>query len=76
MVNWSSATKSTTLACSRISLRGKAKLKEGTNKIVVKICQNDQKQPWAQNWMFQVRICDATGKAIEPATAENDPAEN
>jgi hypothetical protein len=31
---------------------------------VVKVCQNEQTEPWAQNWAFQLRLCDATGKAI------------
>jgi hypothetical protein len=40
------------------------RLKAGENRILVKICQNEQKEAWAQNYVFQVRICDATGKAI------------
>ena len=40
------------------------KLKKGTNAIFMKICQNEQTQQWAQDWSFQVRICDNTGKAI------------
>ena len=43
------------------------KLKKGDNQIFMKICQNEQTQPWAQDWQFQVRICDASGKAIEAA---------
>lgn len=43
---------------------GKAKLKEGLNQILFKVCQNDQKQAWAQRWQFQMRVCDASGKAI------------
>ena len=44
-----------------------AKLVKGDNQIMIKVCQNEQTQPWAQRWMFQVRICDETGKAIKPA---------
>jgi hypothetical protein len=40
-------------------------LKKGENEIVIKLCQNEQTQPWAQEWSFQVRICDASGKAIK-----------
>ena len=43
------------------------KLKKGENEILVKICQNEQREPWAQRWMFQLRVCDETGKAIKQA---------
>ena len=43
---------------------GKAQLKKGANRIVYKVCQNDDKAAWAQNWRFQLRVCDETGKAI------------
>ena len=43
---------------------GKARLKSGTNRILIKVCQNEQKEAWAQRWQFQFRISDATGKAI------------
>ena len=46
---------------------GKVKLKKGSNQILIKVCQNEQEQSWAQGWQFQLRICDATGKAIPPA---------
>lgn len=39
-------------------------LKAGENQILVKICQNEQKEAWAQNYAFQLRLCDETGKAI------------
>jgi hypothetical protein len=38
-------------------------LKAGKNELLVKNVQNDQKEPWAQVWQFQVRITDATGGA-------------
>jgi hypothetical protein len=28
---------------------------------VLKVCQNNQTQAWAQDWFFQVRVCDDTG---------------
>lgn len=42
----------------------KGKLKKGKNAILLKICQNEQTEPWAQNWMFQLRVCDQIGTAI------------
>lgn len=44
---------------------GKGSLKQGENIILVKICQNDQKEVWAQSWEFALRVCDATGSAIK-----------
>lgn len=43
---------------------GKVKLKKGKNEILMKVCQNEQSESWAQDWEFQFRICDSTGKAI------------
>lgn len=40
------------------------RLKVGKNQILLKICQNEQKEQWAQDYQFQLRICDSTGKAI------------
>jgi hypothetical protein len=42
----------------------KGELKEGKNTILVKVCQNEQKEVWAQDWKFQLRICDKIGTAI------------
>lgn len=36
-------------------------LKKGENVIVLKVCQNNQTDSWAQDWFFQMRICDDTG---------------
>ena len=41
-----------------------AKLKRGTNEILVKVCQNEQMESWTVEWEFQLRVCDATGTAI------------
>jgi hypothetical protein len=38
-------------------------LKAGKNELLVKACQNDQKEPFAQVWNFMARVCDATGGA-------------
>lgn len=42
----------------------KGELKAGKNQILIKICQNEQKEMWAQDWKFQVRVCDKIGTAI------------
>ena len=39
-------------------------LKPGRNVILLKVCQNEQDQSWAQDWKFQLRVCDATGTAV------------
>ena len=48
----------------------KVKLKKGENQILIKVCQNEQTEQWAQDWEFQLRICDETGKAIQPAASQ------
>ncbi len=40
------------------------RLKSGENVLVVKVCQNEQTEAWAQNWSFLLRICDDRGRAI------------
>jgi hypothetical protein len=42
----------------------KGALKKGQNGILVKICQNEQTEDWAQAWQFQLRVCDVIGTAI------------
>ena len=39
-------------------------LRAGRNGILLKICQDEQKVSWAQQWEFQIRACDATGTAV------------
>jgi hypothetical protein len=39
----------------------------GRNTVLVKICQNEQTESWAQDWKFQLRFTDASGEAIQPA---------
>jgi hypothetical protein len=43
------------------------KLRAGNNSVLLKLCQNEQTQPWAQDWSFQLRFCDASGKPVERA---------
>jgi hypothetical protein len=40
---------------------GKGTLKAGKNEILVKVCQNEQTESWAQSWSFQLRVCDRLG---------------
>lgn len=43
---------------------GKGKMKKGRNVILLKIGQNEQTEEWAQDWKFQLRVCDPIGTAI------------
>lgn len=49
--------------------RVKAKLMAGNNLVLLKICQNEQKEEWAQDYKYQIRVCDSTGAAILPIPA-------
>jgi hypothetical protein len=42
----------------------KVTLKPGKNDLLLKVCQNDQKEPYAQVWQFKLRVCDATGGPV------------
>ena len=42
----------------------KCRLKKGANTVLVKACQNEQKEQWTVEWEFQLRVCDSTGTAI------------
>jgi hypothetical protein len=48
-------------------------LKAGKNVILVKVCQNEQTEDWAQRWQLQFRVCDATGTAILSADRTAKP---
>lgn len=43
---------------------GKFRLKQGKNAILLKICQNEQTENWAEDYAFQCRVSDLTGAAI------------
>ena len=45
-------------------------LQAGTNRILLKICQNEQTEDWAQDWKFQVRVCDSSGTAVLPTNTK------
>ena len=42
----------------------RGKLRKGPNAILLKVCQNEQEEDWAQRWEFKLRVCDAIGTAI------------
>ncbi|HEX3869286.1 MAG TPA: hypothetical protein VHV77_02500 [Pirellulales bacterium] len=44
--------------------RGTGVLKPGKNVVLIKVCQNNQPEKWAQDWHFQLRVCDAIGTAV------------
>ena len=45
----------------------RGKLKSGRNTLLIKLLQNEQTEDWAQDWSFQFRVCDFSGRAIHPA---------
>jgi hypothetical protein len=54
--------------------RMRGQLKAGKNTILIKLCQNEQTEEWAQRWQFQLRVCDATGTAVLSADRKPAPA--
>ncbi len=52
---------------------GSCAINKGENWVLVKICQNDQTEAWAQEYQFQFRITDSMGKPI--ACTITTPAE-
>ena len=54
--------------------RMRGTLKKGKNTILVKVCQNEQTEEWAQRWQIQLRICDGTGTAVLSADRMAAPA--
>ena len=53
-----------------------AKLKAGSNRILLKICQNEQEQSWAQRYQFNLRVCDKTGTAVREGAAQKSASTN
>jgi hypothetical protein len=43
---------------------GVGTLRAGRNEVLIKVCQNEQTDVWAQGWSFQSRLCDAVGGAV------------
>lgn len=48
----------------RDAFNAPARLTRNRNTILVKVCQNDQPEEWAQNWMFQLRLTDELGATV------------
>jgi hypothetical protein len=47
-----------------------AKLKAGKNVILLKLCQNEQEDDWAQRYQIQLRVCDSSGIAVRAVAAQ------
>ncbi|MBT3635763.1 MAG: hypothetical protein HN531_02410 [Opitutae bacterium] len=47
------------------------KLSKGTNEILVKVCQNEQTQPWTKQWEFCLRVTDPSGTALTSVKTGN-----
>ena len=44
--------------------RVRGELKPGANAILLKLCQNEQKDDWAQRYEFQLRVADLSGLGL------------
>jgi hypothetical protein len=53
--------------------RARGTLKRGRNVILLKICQNEQTESWAQSWHFQLRVCDRVGTPVLSTTRPPTP---
>lgn len=53
-----------------------AELRPGENQLLLKVCQNEQTQPWAQEWPVQLRLTSRGGGPLERVTYRpgGDPA--
>jgi hypothetical protein len=49
------------------------KLRKGKNTVLLKIAQNEQTESWAQDWKFQLRVCDALGTAVSSTATASAP---
>jgi len=47
-------------------------LVSGDNTILLKVCQNEQEESWAQDYQYQLRVSDSSGAAILPAGENNE----
>jgi hypothetical protein len=47
------------------------KLLKGTNEILVKVCQNEQTQPWTKQWELCLRVTDPSGTALTSVKTAN-----
>ena len=44
--------------------RLRAELQPGKNTILIKVCQDQEKYSWTDDWQFQFRVCDSAGTAV------------
>jgi len=44
-----------------------ARLQKGRNTILVKVCQNEQREEWTEEWQFALRITDPLGTPVAAA---------
>ncbi|MBC8291007.1 MAG: hypothetical protein H8E37_11895 [Planctomycetes bacterium] len=49
-----------------------AKLKAGKNVVLLKLCQNEQEDSWAQRYQIQLRVCDSSGIAVKAVAANGE----
>ncbi|NQV23326.1 MAG: hypothetical protein HQ518_03070 [Rhodopirellula sp.] len=49
-----------------------AKLNAGKNVILLKLCQNEQTDDWAQRYQIQIRVCDPSGVAVLPVKSKSE----
>ncbi|CAN5552385.1 hypothetical protein BH10PLA2_BH10PLA2_08550 [soil metagenome] len=54
---------------------GQGELKAGKNQLLLKVCQNEQTDSWAQLWSFQLRLTDAVGGAIPVRVVAATPSQ-
>ncbi len=52
----------------------RCRLRKGENRVLLKLCQNEQTEPWAQNWEFQCRVTDPIGAAADFTNATTTSA--
>ncbi len=50
--------------------RVRGELKPGANTILLKLCQNEQKDDWAQRYEFQLRVADLSGQGLPSQPAQ------
>lgn len=48
----------------------RGKLRKGRNDILLKVCQNEQKESYAQVWFYMLRLTDHSGSAVPFTQAE------
>jgi len=54
--------------------RVKAKLRAGENANLLKVCQDENEQDWAQRYQLELRVCDQAGAAVHPKSDQTAQA--